>query len=168
MIRNSRKRKRNDRQVINMALTETVIKDMTEAMKSQDKFALSVLRMLKSSLQMEKINLKHNLSDEEATTVIKRQVKQRKDSINEYEKYNKQEEVANLNREIEVLSKYLPAEISEEEINKTLDIIFDELKPESMKDMGRVMKEATSRLGAGADGSLVSKLVKERLNKQMM
>ncbi len=148
-----------------MALTETVIKDMTEAMKSQDKFALSVLRMLKSSLQMEKINLKHNLSDEEATTVIKRQVKQRKDSINEYEKYNKQEEVANLNREIEVLSKYLPAEISEEEINKTLDIIFDELKPESMKDMGRVMKEATSRLGAGADGSLVSKLVKERLNK---
>ena len=148
-----------------MALTETVIKDMTEAMKSQDKFALSVLRMLKSSLQMEKINLKHDLSDEEATTVIKRQVKQRKDSINEYEKYNKQEEVANLNREIEVLSKYLPAEISEEEINKTLDIIFDELKPESMKDMGRVMKEATSRLGVGADGSLVSKLVKERLNK---
>ena len=168
MIRNSRKRKRNDRQVINMSLTETVIKDMTEAMKSQDKFALSVLRMLKSSLQMEKINLKHDLSDEEATTVIKRQVKQRKDSITDYEKYNKQDEVTNLNKEIEVLSKYLPAEISEEEINKTLDVIFEELKPESMKDMGRVMKEATSRLGAGADGSLVSKLVKERLNKQMM
>lgn len=148
-----------------MSLTETVIKDMTEAMKSQDKFALSVLRMLKSSLQMEKINLKHDLSDEEATTVIKRQVKQRKDSITEYEKYNKQDEVTNLNKEIEVLSKYLPAEISEEEINKTLDVIFEELKPESMKDMGRVMKEATSRLGAGADGSLVSKLVKERLNK---
>lgn len=115
-----------------MSLTETVIKDMTEAMKSQDKFALSVLRMLKSSLQMEKINLKHDLSDEEATTVIKRQVKQRKDSITEYEKYNKQDEVTNLNKEIEVLSKYLPAEISEEEINKTLDVIFEELKPESM------------------------------------
>ena len=148
-----------------MALTETIIKDMTTAMKEQDKFNLSVLRMLKSALQMEKINLKHELSDEEAMAVIKRQVKQRKDSISEYEKYNKTEEVDNLKKEIECLSKYLPAEVSEEEINKTLDTIFNELNPTSMKDMGRVMKEATSRLGAGADGSLISKLVRERLTK---
>lgn len=148
-----------------MALTETIIKDMTTAMKEQDKFNLSVLRMLKSALQMEKINLKHELSDEEAMAVIKRQVKQRKDSISEYEKYNKTEEVDNLKKEIECLSKYLPAEVSEEEINKTLDTIFNELNPTSMKDMGPIMKEATSRLGAGADGSLISKLVKERLTK---
>ena len=147
-----------------MALTETVIKDMTAAMKNQSKFELSVLRMLKSALQMEKISLKHDLSDDEATAVIKRQVKQRKDSMSEYEKYGKTEEVENLKQEIDILSKYLPEELSEEQINKVLDEIFDELKPESMKDMGRVMKEATSRLGAGADGSLVSKLVRERLN----
>lgn len=147
-----------------MALTEDVIKDMTAAMKNQEKFELSVLRMLKSALQMEKISLKHELSDDEATAVIKRQVKQRKDSMSEYEKYGKTEEVENLKKEIEVLSKYLPEELSEEQINKVLDEIFDELKPESMKDMGRVMKEATTRLGAGADGSLVSKLVRERLN----
>ncbi len=133
-----------------MALTENVIKDLTEAMKSQDKFALSVLRMLKSALQMEKINLKHELTDEEATIVIKRQVKQRKDSIIEYENYNKLDEVSDLNKEIEILSKYLPEEVSEEDINKTLDIIFEEIKPESMKDMGKVMKEATSRLGSTA------------------
>ena len=148
-----------------MALTETIIKDMTTAMKEQDKFNISVLRMLKSALQMEKINLKHELSDEEAMAVIKRQVKQRKDSISEYEKYNKTEEVDNLKKEIECLSKYLPAEVSEEEINKTLDTIFNELNPTSMKDMGPIMKEATSRLGAGADGSLISKLVRERLTK---
>ncbi len=148
-----------------MALNETILKDMTTAMKEQDKFNLSVLRMLKSALQLEKINLKHDLSDEEVMVVIKRQVKQRKDSMSEYEKYGKTEEVENLKKEIECLSKYLPAELSEEEINKQLDVIFDELKPESMKDMGRVMKEATARLGAGADGSLVSKLVRERLNK---
>lgn len=148
-----------------MALTETIIKDMTTAMKEQDKFNLSVLRMLKSALQMEKINLKHELSDEEAMAVIKRQVKQRKDSISEYEKYNKTEEVDNLKKEIECLSKYLPAEVSEEEINKTLDTIFNELNPTSMKDMGPIMKEATSKLGAGADGSLISKLVRERLTK---
>lgn len=148
-----------------MALNETILKDMTTAMKEQDKFNLSVLRMLKSALQLEKINLKHDLSDEEVMVVIKRQVKQRKDSMSEYEKYGKNDEVENLKKEIECLSKYLPAELSEEEINKQLDVIFDELKPESMKDMGRVMKEATARLGAGADGSLVSKLVRERLNK---
>jgi uncharacterized protein YqeY len=148
-----------------MALTETVVKDMTAAMKNQEKFELSVLRMLKSALQMEKISLKHDLSDDEATAVIKRQVKQRKDSMTEYEKYGKTEEVDNLKKEIEVLSKYLPEEVSEEQINKVLDEIFNELKPETMKDMGRVMKEATTRLGAGADGSLISKLVKERLSK---
>ena len=148
-----------------MALNDTILKDMTTAMKEQDKFNLSVLRMLKSALQLEKINLKHDLSDEEVMVVIKRQVKQRKDSMAEYEKYGKVGEVENLKKEIECLSKYLPAELSEEEINKQLDVIFDELKPESMKDMGRVMKEATARLGAGADGSLVSKLVRERLNK---
>ena len=148
-----------------MALNDTILKDMTTAMKEQDKFNLSVLRMLKSALQLEKINLKHDLSDEEVMVVIKRQVKQRKDSITEFEKYGKTEEVENLNKEIACLQKYLPAELSEEEINAKLDEIFDELKPESMKDMGRVMKEATVRLGAGADGSLVSKLVKERLSK---
>ena len=148
-----------------MALNDTILKDMTTAMKEQNKFDLSVLRMLKSALQLEKINLKHDLTDEEVMVVIKRQVKQRKDSISEFEKYGKTEEVENLNNEITCLQRYLPAELSEEEINAKLDEIFDELKPESMKDMGRVMKEATVRLGAGADGSLVSKLVKERLSK---
>ena len=148
-----------------MALNDMILSDMTTAMKEQNKFDLSVLRMLKSAIQLEKINLKHDLSDEEVMVVIKRQVKQRKDSISEYEKYGKNEEVDNLNKEISCLQKYLPAELSEEEINVKLDEIFDELKPESMKDMGRVMKEATSRLGAGADGSLVSKLVKDRLSK---
>ena len=148
-----------------MALNETVIKDMTAAMKEQDKFKLSVLRMLKSSLQLEKISKNHELSDEEVIAVIKKQVKMRKDSMVEYEKYGKADEVENLKKEVEVLSTYLPEELSEDEINKVLDEIFDELKPESMKDMGRVMKEATARFAGRADGSMVSNLVKERLNK---
>ena len=148
-----------------MALSDNVIKDMTSAMKEQDKFKLSVLRMLKSSLQLEKISKNHELSDEEVIAVIKKQVKMRKDSMVEYEKYGKQDEVENLKKEVEILSVYLPEELSEEEINKILDEIFDELKPESMKDMGKVMKEATARFAGRADGSLVSNLVKGRLNK---
>ena len=148
-----------------MALSETIIKDMTTAMKEQDKFKLSVLRMLKSALQLEKISKNHELSDEEVIAVLKKQVKMRKDSMVEYEKYGKADEVENLSKEVEVLSVYLPEELSEDEIAKVLDEIFEELKPESMKDMGRVMKEATARFAGRADGSLVSNLVRERLNK---
>ena len=144
-------------------MLDTIIKDLTTAMKEQDKFKLSVLRMLKSALQMEKISKKHDLSDEEVITVIKRQVKTRKDSMEEYKKYNKEEEVQNLTKEIEILNEYLPAEMSDDDINKALDAIFDELKPESIKDMGKVMKEATARIGASADMSKVSNLVRSRL-----
>lgn len=144
-------------------LQEKIIKDMTQAMKEQNKFALSVLRMLKSALQLEKISKNHDLSDEEVINVIKKQVKARKDSITEYEKYEKQDEVTKLKQEIEVLSAYLPAELSEAEIDKTLDEIFAEIKPVNIKDMGKVMKEATARIGTVADMSLVSKKVKAKL-----
>ncbi len=144
-------------------MLDTIIKDLTAAMKEQDKFKLSVLRMLKSALQMEKISKKHDLSDDEVIAVIKRQVKTRKDSMEEYKKYNKEEEVNNLAKEIEILNAYLPAELSDEDINKALDEIFAELKPESIKDMGKVMKEATARIGAQADMSKVSALVKSKL-----
>ncbi len=144
-------------------MQEKIIKDMTQAMKEQNKFALSVLRMLKSALQLEKISKNHDLSDEEVINVIKKQVKARKDSIIEYEKYEKQDEVTKLKQEIEVLSVYLPAELSEAEIDKTLDEIFAEIKPVNIKDMGKVMKEATARIGTVADMSLVSKKVKAKL-----
>lgn len=144
-------------------LQEKIIKDMTQAMKEQNKFALSVLRMLKSALQLEKISKNHDLSDEEVINVIKKQVKTRKDSIVEYEKYERQDEVTKLKQEIEVLSAYLPTELSEAEIDKALDKIFAEIKPASIKDMGKVMKEATARIGTVADMSLVSKKVKAKL-----
>ncbi len=147
-----------------MRLVEIIAKDMTEAMKNQDKFTLSVLRMLKSALQMEKISKNHDLADEEAILVIKRQVKQRKDSITEYTKFNKKEMVEDLTKEIEILSRYLPEELSEEELNQLIDTVFLELKPESIKDMGKVMKEITARSNGCADMATVSSLVKARLS----
>lgn len=146
-----------------MNLNEKIANDMKEAMKNQDKFKLSVLRMLKSSLQLESISLKKELSDNEVMGVIKRNVKQRKDSITEYQKYNKEEEITNLEHEIEILKSYLPEELSEEEIIKRIDAKIEEIKPESMKDMGRIMKELTAEIGTVADMSNVSKIVKEKL-----
>lgn len=147
-----------------MALTEEIVKDLTKAMKEQDKFNLSVLRMLKSALQMEKINKQHDLTDEEAIAVIKKQVKTRKDSLEEYKKYGKDDEITNLTKEIECLSKYLPEELSEAEISKILDEIFEEIKPESIKDMGKIMKAAGEKFAGRADMTTVSALVRQKLN----
>ena len=145
-------------------MNDKIANDLKDALKSQDKFKMGVLRMLKSALQNEQINKKHDLSDDEIISVIKKQVKLRKDSSVEYEKYGKSEEVDNLTKEIEILNNYLPEEASEEEISKMLDEAFLEIKPESMRDMGKIMAYASSHL-ANADAKLVSDMVKERLNK---
>ena len=138
--------------------------DLKDALKSGDKFTLSVLRMLKSELinESRKGSL-HELTDEDFLIVIKKQVKTRKDSIEEYKKYNKLETVNELEKEVEVLNKYLPQEMTEEEIMKVIDMAFDEVKPTSMKDMGTLMKVISLKI-TNADMSLVSKIVKDRLN----
>ena len=143
---------------------EKINEDLKNAMKSKDTFKLSVLRMLKSALQLEQISKKHELDDNEIASVLKKQVKVRKDSLEEYKKYDKADEVAKLEEEISVLSAYLPEELSEEEIEKIVLSAIDEIKPTSMKDMGLVMKKVGELLvGKNADMSLVSKLVKEKI-----
>ncbi len=139
--------------------------DLKVAMKEKDAFKLSVLRMLKSALQMEQIAKKHELSDTEVSSVIKKQVKVRKDSILEYKKYGKEESVKNLEEEIAILDAYLPEEMTQEEVEKVIDTVFASVKPTSMKDMGMVMKSVNEALAdKNADMSLVSKLVKDKLS----
>lgn len=144
-------------------MEETIASDFKNAMKSQDKFKLSVLRMLKTALQMEAINKKHELNDEEIINVIKKQVKIRKASIEEYQKYQKKAEVELLNQEIDILTNYLPEEASEEQIIEAINTAFDIIKPSSMKDMGTIMQKVLALL-PNADRSTVSKMVKEKLS----
>ena len=136
--------------------------DLVQAMKRQDKFSLGVLRMLKSALQLEKINKKSDLSDEEVVAVIKKQVKMRHDSIAEFEKFAKQEKIDILNQEIQVLKSYLPEEMSEEEVFKAVEEAFLKVEPTSMKDMGLIMKELQN-IASRTDIAKVSQWVKERL-----
>ena len=146
-------------------MNNKISEDLKEAMKSGDKFKLSVLRMLKSALLLEAkaVSKDHELTDEEVIKVIKKQVKTRKDSIAEYQKYGKEDEVVSLEKEVEILNVYLPEEMSEAEIIKVIEEVFEIVKPTSMKDMGLIMKELNTRI-ANADMSLVSKLVKEKLS----
>lgn len=146
-------------------MNNKISEDLKEAMKNGDKFKLSVLRMLKSALLLEAkaVSKDHELTDEEVIKVIKKQVKTRKDSVVEYQKYNKQDEVESLEKEVAILNVYLPVEMTEEEIIKVIDEVFDVVKPTSVKDMGLIMKELNAKI-TNADMSLVSKLVKERLS----
>lgn len=143
---------------------EKINEDLKNAMKEKDTFKLSVLRMLKSALQLEQIAKKHELDDNEISAVLKKQVKVRKDSLEEYKKYDKAELVESLEKEIAILDAYLPEEMSESEITKVVEAVIDEVKPTSMKDMGIVMKKVNEQLiEKNADMSLVSKLVKEKI-----
>ncbi len=137
--------------------------DLKLALKSGDKFTLSVLRMLKSEIinESRKGSL-HTLTDDEVLKVIKKGVKTRKDSIEEYKKYGKLDTANELAKEVDILNKYLPQEMSEEEIIRVVDEVFEELKPSSMKDMGNLMKVISSKI-TNADMSLVSKIVKDKL-----
>ncbi len=138
--------------------------DLLESMKSGDKFKLGVLRMLKSALQMEQISLNHELNDDEVLTVIRREVKKRNSSIIEYEKFNKLDTVEDLKHEISILEEYLPAMLSNEEIEKIIDETIAEYDNPDIKSMGKIIAEVKTKTNGNADMSLVSKLVKERLS----
>lgn len=144
---------------------ENIKKDLVSSMKEQDKFKTSVLRMLKSALQAEEINKKSELTDNEVLTIIKKQVKVRTASLEEYEKYNRMDLANDLAKEIEILKNYLPEELSKDELNKIIEEQFEILKPTSIKDMGSVIKEISTIVGTRADMSEVSKIVKDKLNQ---
>ena len=145
-------------------MNEQIKNDLVTAMKNQDKFLVSVLRMLKSAIQSEAINKKHELSDDEVIAVIKKQVKVRNTSLEEYKSYNRLDMVENLEKEIEILSNYLPEELSIDEIDKIIDETIQEVNATSIKEMGLVIKTISSKFGNQVDMSVVSKIVKEKLN----
>src|SRR3954471_1308522 len=122
-------------------LTEKIRAELTAAMKARDAERLSTLRMLQSAFKYQQIEVGHELSDEEAMTVIRKAVKQRQDSIEQYTKGNRPELAEKERVEMELLKAYLPPELTEEEIESGVREIVASTGAQSKKDMGRVMKE---------------------------
>ncbi|HEY0140351.1 MAG TPA: GatB/YqeY domain-containing protein [Thermoanaerobaculia bacterium] len=145
------------------ALSEKIRTDMTDAMKAQAKEKLSTLRMLQSAIKNEQINLGHELTDEEAMTVIRKAVKQRQDSIEQYTSGNRPELAEKERSEMEVLKAYLPPELTDEELESGIREIIASTGAASKKDMGKVMKEATARYKGRVDGKKVQELVQRLL-----
>ena len=148
-------------------LYDKISKDMVEAMKAHDKDKVSTLRLLKSAVDKYLIDNKmerHEANDEVVIEVVSKQVKTHKESIEQFKAGNRQDLVDGLNREIELLSKYLPEQLNEEELIKVINEVFDKVKPTSMKDMGNVIKELKPLVAGKVDMAEVTKIVKEKLN----
>ncbi len=149
-----------------MTLREQIISDMTASMKAQDARRTSTLRMVKAAMQNRQIEKGGELDDDEMGKMLRSLVKQRRDSVEQYEKGGRQDLADKEKAEIGVIEAYLPQAASEEEIEAAVTTAIAENGASSMKDMGKVMKAVQAALaGKNADGRTVSELVKAKLSK---
>jgi len=147
-----------------MSLIEDINQELITAMKAHEEAKRSTLRMLLSATQNRQIELGHELSDEEAQEVINRCAKQRRESIDAYKKGGREDLVKNEETELEYLAKYLPEQMSEEEIEKVVVATIETLGGASGADMGKVIGEAMKTLKGKADGAVVSRIVRNKLS----
>ncbi|MEO6259251.1 MAG: GatB/YqeY domain-containing protein [Thermoanaerobaculia bacterium] len=144
-------------------LTETIRADMTESMKAREAEKLSTLRMLQAAVKNEQIELGRELTDEEALVLIRKAVKQRLDSIEQYSKGNRPDLAEKEQRELEILKAYLPPEVTDQELEAALREIVTATGASSKKDLGKVMKEATAKFKGRADGKKIQEIVSRLL-----
>lgn len=147
-----------------MSLLESLQKDMIAAMKAKDKVELGTIRMLKAAVVNEQIEVGHDLSSDEEIAVLSRELKQRKDSLEEFKNAGRDEAVQNLKNEIKVVESYLPEQLSEDEVKTIVQETIDQVGATSKTDFGKVMGSVMPKLKGKADGKLVNATVKELLN----
>lgn len=147
-----------------MSLKETISNDMKTAMKARDADTVSALRMVNSALKNLEIEVRpKELTDDDVIGVLKKLSKQRKDSIEQFQKAGRDDLVASEQKELSVLEKYLPEQMSEAQITEIVAAVIAETGAASIKDMGKVMGAVTQRTQGAADNKLVSQIVKSKL-----
>ncbi|WP_445490334.1 GatB/YqeY domain-containing protein [Niallia sp. 03133] len=147
-----------------MSLLERLNTDMKQAMKNKEKDKLTVIRMIKAAIQNESIKTGSELSEEDELSVLSREVKQRKDSLHEFEKAGRQDLVDKVRAELEHVEVYMPEQFSEEELSEIIVSVISETGASSKKEMGKVMAALMPKVKGKADGSLVNKLVQQHLS----
>jgi uncharacterized protein YqeY len=144
-------------------LTDQIRADLTESMKARTAERTSTLRMLQSAIKNEEINSRTELSDEDAMSVVRKAVKQRQDSIEQYRNAKRDDLAAKEESEMAILRTYLPAELSDAELESGLREIIASTGAASKKDLGKVMKEATGRFKGRAEGKKIQEIVSRLL-----
>jgi uncharacterized protein YqeY len=148
-----------------MSLEERINKDYIQAMKERNTQKSSAVNYLRAMIKQVKVDKRlEQLDDAEVVSVIRKQIKQRQDSIEQFEKGGRTDLVAKERAELDVMTAYLPAAMSAEDIGRLIDAALAELGAVTIKDMGAVIKLAREKAGPSADGRLLSDLVKEKLS----
>lgn len=148
-----------------MTLLEQLNTDMKQAMKDKDKDKLGVIRMVKASLQNEAIKQgKDTISEDDELTVLSRELKQRKDSLQEFKAAGRDDLVSKLDVEINILQAYMPKQLSEQELDEIVQHTIQEVNATSKKEMGKVMSAIMPKVKGKADGSSINKLVLKHLS----
>lgn len=145
-------------------MEERLHEDLIKAMKEKDKETLNVLRSVKAAIQLEVINNKRTCCDDLILDVISKQIKMRKDSISEFTKASRQDLVDEYQKEIDILKKYLPEQLTEDELNKIIDDVFKKVNPSSIKDLGIIMKEITPLVKNRCNMKSLNERLRSRLN----
>ncbi|MBW7473712.1 GatB/YqeY domain-containing protein [Paenibacillus oenotherae] len=146
-----------------MNLSERLNDDMKQAMKSQEKFKLTTIRMVRASIKNLEIDLKRPLEDNEVLDILSREIKQRKDSLQEFEKAGRDDLAKDVAAEIEIISVYLPQQLTEEEIKVIVQQTIQETGASSKAEMGKVMSALLPKVKGRADGKLVNTFVQQFL-----
>jgi len=146
-----------------MSVMERLNQDMKQAMKDKAAGKLSVIRMVKAALKNEEINKGRLLSEDEELTILTRELKQRRDSLQEFEKAGREDLAEKTREEIAVLTEYLPAQLSEDEIRQIVREAISATGAVSKKEMGKVMGAIMPKVKGKADGTLVQKIVSDEL-----
>ncbi|MFR9708324.1 GatB/YqeY domain-containing protein [Paenibacillus sp. MB22_1] len=146
-----------------MNLSERLNEDMKQAMKSQNKFKLSTIRMVRATIKNLEIDLKRTLNDNEVLDILSREIKQRKDALQEFEKAGRDDLAEQVKAEAEILAEYLPEQLSEEEIKVIVQQTIQETGASSKADLGKVMSALMPKVKGRADGKLVNQTVQQLL-----
>ena len=147
------------------AIKDRLQEDWKTALKAKDKFKTSVISTAKAAILLVEKTDNRKLEEDEVITILAREVKQRRESMLEFEKGNRQDLVDECEAEIKILLGYLPKQLDEEEIKQIVKESAEEVGANSIKDMGKVMSAVRPKVAGKADGKLVSQIVKDYLNK---
>ncbi|RKD34739.1 GatB/YqeY domain-containing protein [Thermohalobacter berrensis] len=146
-----------------MSLKDKLMSDLKVAMKNKDKIRKNAITMVRAAIKQKEVDERKELTDEDIIQIISKQVKQKRDSLEDFKKGNREDLVELTEKEIEILKEYLPKQLTEEEIEELVKQTIEEVEAESKKDMGKVMSAIMPKVRGRADGSLVNKIVQKHL-----
>lgn len=146
-----------------MSIKDKLMEDFKASMRNKDTVRKNTITMVRSSIKQKEVDERIELEDEDILDIISKQVKEKKNAIEEFEKGNREDLVELTKKEMDILLEYLPEQLTEEEIEEMVKGIIEETKANSMKDMGLVMQNIMPKVKGRADGSLVNKIVRKYL-----